>query len=147
MISKQHSQLRGIGKGGAQCGLPCDFPTKSGGRIYFINVGIHLLMCSGMLCSGFWWYLFLKTQIWGRQICIYGHCPVLPWSDQPCEYNMLQLTSLVSDYSSLRHICRTRLFISPLELTLEGYYLYSNVCRYVVKGNEVVFVKQLSVEV
>ena len=30
--------------------LPCDFPLKSGSWIYFINVGIHLLMCSGKLC-------------------------------------------------------------------------------------------------
>ena len=50
MISKQRSQLRGIGKGGAQCRLWCDFPVKSGSRIYFINVGICLLMCLGKLC-------------------------------------------------------------------------------------------------
>ena len=50
MIGKQCSQLRGIGKGGAQCRLPCDFPVKSGSQIYFINVGICLLMCSGKLC-------------------------------------------------------------------------------------------------
>ena len=50
MISKQHSQLHGIGKGGAQCRLPCDFPIKSDGRIYFVNLGIRLLMCSGKLC-------------------------------------------------------------------------------------------------
>ena len=29
--------------------LPFDFPVKSGSWIYFINVGIHLLMCSGKL--------------------------------------------------------------------------------------------------
>ena len=50
MISKQHSQLCGIGNGGAQCRLPCNFPLISGGRIYFVNVGIRLLMCSGKLC-------------------------------------------------------------------------------------------------
>ena len=50
MVGKQHFQLRGIGKGGAQCRLPCDFPVKSGSWIYLINVGIHLLMCSGNLC-------------------------------------------------------------------------------------------------
>ena len=49
VIGKQRSQLRGIGKGGAQCRLPCDFPVKSGSQIYLINVGIHLLMCSGKL--------------------------------------------------------------------------------------------------
>ena len=32
------------------CRLPCDFPIKSGCRIYFINVGICLLMCSRELC-------------------------------------------------------------------------------------------------
>ena len=50
MIGKQRSQLHGIGKGGAQCRLPCDFPVKSGSGIYFINVGLRLLMCSGKLC-------------------------------------------------------------------------------------------------
>ena len=30
--------------------LPCDFPVKSGSWIYFINVGIHLLVCSRKLC-------------------------------------------------------------------------------------------------
>ena len=30
--------------------LPFDFPIKSGSWIYFINVGIHLLMCSRKLC-------------------------------------------------------------------------------------------------
>ena len=30
MIGKQHSQLRGIGKGGAQCRLPCDYLVESG---------------------------------------------------------------------------------------------------------------------
>ena len=40
------SQLREIGKGGVQCRLPCDFHVKSGSRIYFMNVGICLLMCS-----------------------------------------------------------------------------------------------------
>ena len=49
MISKQRSQLRGIGEGGAHCRLPCEFPVKSGRWIYFINMGIHLLMCSGKL--------------------------------------------------------------------------------------------------
>ena len=49
MISKQRSQLRGIGKGGVHCKLPCDFPVKSGSRIYFIKVGIRLLMGSGKL--------------------------------------------------------------------------------------------------
>ena len=63
MIGKQCSQLHRISKGFAQCRLPCDFPVKSGSRIYFINVGIHLLMC-----SGFWWFLFLKVQFWGRQV-------------------------------------------------------------------------------
>ena len=29
--------------------LPFNFPVKSGSLIYFINVGIHLLMCSGKL--------------------------------------------------------------------------------------------------
>ena len=46
MISKQHYQLRGIDEGGAQHRLPCDFPVKSGSGIYFIDVGICLLMCS-----------------------------------------------------------------------------------------------------
>ena len=32
------------------CPVPCDFPVKSGSRIYLINVGIRLLMCSGKLC-------------------------------------------------------------------------------------------------
>ena len=50
MIGKQRSQLRGIGKGGAQCRLPCGFPVKSGSPIYFINVGIRLQTCSGKLC-------------------------------------------------------------------------------------------------
>ena len=44
------SQLREIGKGGVQCRLPCDFHVKSGSRIYFMNVGICLLMCSWKLC-------------------------------------------------------------------------------------------------
>ena len=39
VIGKQCSQLCRIGKGGAQCRLPCDFPVKSGGRIYFIDAG------------------------------------------------------------------------------------------------------------
>ena len=30
--------------------LPFDFPVKSGSCMYYINVGIHLLMCSGKLC-------------------------------------------------------------------------------------------------
>ena len=30
--------------------LPFNFPVKSGSWIYFINVGIHMLMCSGKLC-------------------------------------------------------------------------------------------------
>ena len=50
MIGKQRSQLRGIGKGGVHCKLPCDFPVKSGSQIYLINVGSHLLMCSGKSC-------------------------------------------------------------------------------------------------
>ena len=50
MVGKQHFQLRGIGKGGAQCRLPCDFPVKSGSWICFIKVGICLLMYSGKLC-------------------------------------------------------------------------------------------------
>ena len=50
MVGKQHSQLHGISKGGAQSRLPCDFPVKSGSCIYFINVGIHLLMCCRKLC-------------------------------------------------------------------------------------------------
>ena len=49
MIGKQRSQLRRIGKGGAQCGLPCDFLVKSGNWIFFINVGICLLLCFGFL--------------------------------------------------------------------------------------------------
>ena len=49
-IDKQCSQLHGISKGGAQCRLPCDFPAKSLGRIYFINVGMCFLMCSRKLC-------------------------------------------------------------------------------------------------
>ena len=32
--------------------LPFDFHLKSGSWIYAINVGIHLLMCSGKLCCG-----------------------------------------------------------------------------------------------
>ena len=50
MISTQCSQLCGVGKGGTQCRLPCDFPVKYGSWIYFINVGMCLLMCSGKLC-------------------------------------------------------------------------------------------------
>ena len=50
MIGKECSQLHEIGRGGAQCRVPCDFPVKSGSQIYFINVEIHLLMCSGKLC-------------------------------------------------------------------------------------------------
>ena len=49
VIGKQHSQLHRIGKGGAQCRMPCDFPLKSGSWIYCINVGIRLLMCSRKL--------------------------------------------------------------------------------------------------
>ena len=49
MISKQHSQLRGISKGGAQCRFPCDFPIKSGSQFYFISVVIRLLICFGKL--------------------------------------------------------------------------------------------------
>ena len=30
--------------------LPFDFPVKSGSWIYLINMGIHLLICSGKLC-------------------------------------------------------------------------------------------------
>ena len=51
MTSKQHSQLHGISKGGAQFSLSGDFPVKSGSRIYFINVRIHLLLFSSKLCS------------------------------------------------------------------------------------------------
>ena len=50
VISKQRSQLHGIGKGGAQCRLPCDFLVISGSWIYFINVGMSLRMCSWKLC-------------------------------------------------------------------------------------------------
>ena len=50
MIGKQCSQLHGVGKGGAQCRLPCDFPIKSGNWIYFINMGIRLLICFRKLC-------------------------------------------------------------------------------------------------
>ena len=50
MIGKQHSQLLGVGKRGAQCRLPCDFPVIFCSWIYFNDVGIHLLMCSGKLC-------------------------------------------------------------------------------------------------
>ena len=50
MIGKQHSQLCRIGKGGAQCRLPHDLPVKSGSWIYFVNVGIRLLMHSWKLC-------------------------------------------------------------------------------------------------
>ena len=50
MVGKQHFQLRGIGKGGTQCRLPRDFPIKSCSQIYFVNVEIHLLMCSPKLC-------------------------------------------------------------------------------------------------
>ena len=50
VICKQRSQWHGIGKGGAQCRVPCDFPVKSGSQIYVINVRISLLMCSGKLC-------------------------------------------------------------------------------------------------
>ena len=40
------SQLRRIGKEGAQCRLLCDFPVRIGSWIYFINLGIRLLMYS-----------------------------------------------------------------------------------------------------
>ena len=50
LISRWRSQLCGIGKGGANCRLPFDFPVKSGSQIYFFNVGICLLMCSGKSC-------------------------------------------------------------------------------------------------
>ena len=73
MIGKQRSQLCGIGKGGAQCRLPCDFPIKSGSLIYFINVGICLLMCARELCCVLDLVFFpLKTQFWGRQVCESG---------------------------------------------------------------------------
>ena len=50
MIGKQRSQLHEIGEGGTLCRLPCDFLIKTGSWIYFINVGMRLLMCSGKLC-------------------------------------------------------------------------------------------------
>ena len=72
VIGKQCSQLWGIGKGGAQHRLPCDFPVKSGSQIYFIKVGICLLLCSEKLCCvpDFGDFLFRKAQFWGRQVCI-----------------------------------------------------------------------------
>ena len=50
MIGKQRSQLRGIGNGGAQRRLPCDFPVKYGSQIYFVKVGICLRMRSRKSC-------------------------------------------------------------------------------------------------
>ena len=45
MISKRHSPLHGMGKGGAQfVGLPFDFTVKFGSWNYLINFGIRLLM-------------------------------------------------------------------------------------------------------
>ena len=52
MVSKQRSQNRRMGKGGVRCRLPCDVPVKSCSWIYFINVGILLLMHSRKLCCG-----------------------------------------------------------------------------------------------
>ena len=84
VIGKQHSQLRGIGKGSAPCRLPCDFPIKSGSQIYFIIVGIYLPMCSWILCCvpDFGRFLFLKLQFWGWHVCI---CCCFPFPYSHCE--------------------------------------------------------------
>ena len=50
LSANKRSQLCRISNDGAQCRLPRDFPIKSGSQIYFINVGIRLLICSRKLC-------------------------------------------------------------------------------------------------
>ena len=71
VIGKEHSQLCGIGKGGAQC-----FAFRFSWRIWqldlFHNWGDTFadVFPKIMLCSRFWWFLFLKMQFWGRQVCI-----------------------------------------------------------------------------
>ena len=69
MISKQHSQLGEL-VGEKHSVLPWDFPLKSGSWIYFINAGIHLVMCSGKLCrvQDFGDFFPKKTQFWGRHV-------------------------------------------------------------------------------
>ena len=72
MIGKQHSQLGGIGKGGAQCRLPCDYLVKSDRRdllhecgYTFANVFLKTMLCLDF--GGF--FLFLKMQFLGRHVC------------------------------------------------------------------------------
>ena len=74
--------------------LPFNFPVKSGSWIYFINVGIHLLMCSGKLCCvrdfgdflswkhnfgvGMYASHFAKSA--GGRVHLNTHTPLTQWS-------------------------------------------------------------------
>ena len=54
-----------------------------------------------MLCSGFWWFLFLKTQFWGRHVCTYI-CGLLYFSTTKTDGACFTLTVLWSE------VCNTR---------------------------------------
>ena len=75
--------------------LPFDFPIKSGSWIYFMNVGIHLLMCSGKLCSvpDFGDFCSWKCNF---LVGTYGHCFV--HAGQPVPVLMLLCVCRVSQY-------------------------------------------------
>ena len=54
-----------------------------------------------MLCSGFWWFLFLKTQFWGRQVCK-SHLQPWPVSTVPARV----YGDIRSDWGWIGHILR-----------------------------------------
>ena len=61
-----------------------------------------------MLCSGFWWFLFLKTQFWGRQVCK-NHLQPWPVSTVPARV----YGDIRSDWGWIGHILRKDANPSP----------------------------------
>ena len=71
VISKQHSQLCRMGKGGVQCRIALRFSHKICWLEFLHRCGDTYadVLLKIMLCSRFWQFLFLKTQSWGSHAC------------------------------------------------------------------------------
>ena len=72
VMGKQCSQMCGIGKGGAQCRLTCDFPVKSGSWIYLIKFGDTFadVVWEIVLCSGFFWKHNFGVGLYVWCVCV-----------------------------------------------------------------------------
>ena len=72
VMGKQCSQMCGIGKGGAQCRLTCDFPVKSGSWICLIKFGDTFadVVWEIVLCSGFFWKHNFGVGLYVWCVCV-----------------------------------------------------------------------------